>query len=62
MFDPWAILGLSSTGAANPDGGVVESTVWVSKEAVEKFEKEYAWEFVEKTDGSFQVHYYKATK
>jgi len=62
MFDPWAILGLSSTGASSPDGGVIESTVWVSKEAIEKFEKEYTWEFVEKADGSFQVHYYKVPK
>lgn len=59
MPDPWVILGLMSTGSASPEGGVPESTVWVSNEAIEKFSRDYNWEFVKMQDESFQVKYYK---
>lgn len=60
--DPWVMLGLMSTGASSPGGGVPDSTVWVSEEAVEQFSKDYNWEFIKRQDGSFQVHYYMVSK
>ena len=62
MPDPWVILGIGATGYTSEVGGVPEGTVWVSKEAIENFSKDYDWEFVEKPDGSFQVHYFKVSK
>jgi hypothetical protein len=60
--DPFVLLGIMTTGSANPNGGTAEGTVWVSKEAVDNFSKDYDWEYIEKPDGSFQVHYFKVTK
>ena len=62
-FDvPWAVLGLMATGAASPNGGVPDATVWVTPEALKQFEQDYNWEFVHKEDGSFQIHYFKMSK
>lgn len=60
MPDPWVLLGLSATAyEMTESGGLRDVTVRFDPKHMKDFVQDYDWEFIEKEDGSFHVHYFK---
>lgn len=58
--DPWVLLGLEVTSFDRTEsGGAPDRVVSFDRKLIEKFESHYDWEFIEKEDGTFQVHFFK---